>query len=28
MFELILGGVTAASLALYLLAALLWPQRF
>jgi|GEM_PF-5728354 K+-transporting ATPase KdpF subunit len=28
MFDLILGGGTAALLAVYLIAALLWPQRF
>ena len=28
MVDLVLGGVTASLLALYLIAALLWPQRF
>jgi len=28
MFDLALGGIAAAALAAYLLAALLWPQRF
>jgi K+-transporting ATPase KdpF subunit len=28
MVELALGGATAALLAVYLVAALLWPQRF